>query len=655
MKWLCPQCRQRFDAPDARCPDDGTPLVADRAGQSVGGCVLEALIGVGRGGATIWEAARGDEPRVAVKVVPVEGEAQRDALQAAARRIAAVRHPHLVSIHGHGSTVDGDVYVIMELLEGVSLGERLGREAPLAPAQAVAITARILDALGAAHAEGLPHLDLEPADIFLGDDDGDGPTVTVLDVGLTRPEAPDPPLGRPDEDPPADALRYRAPELFATGQGDAQSDLYAVGALLVHLLTGRPPFEGSRADLRRAHLTRPVPRLADRGVELPALETAQAVVERLMAKQPAERFAGAAEARLAVMGLATPPAPSDVDDEGFLDEMEDSFENLPQMDHAPDQVVVPPPLDDPPPPPPPRRPPDPEPPPLAGGPRWPLIAAIVLLAGVALFLVLRPPTPPPAPPADAATVTTAAADSAAPPPRPADAAPVAPPPPDAAPVDASPVDAAPTARLNTLASTPEGASIRLADGQLLGKTPWSGILPTDVRRLTLTLEGHAPQTVTLSAEEARRGGWSRALELEPEAKQVDPEAVKRWKARQADRQAAAAEARAAAEATARALAAERAARVEAKGDEPSPKPDPADGAAIRPETPPEPVRVQPVEPPPDKPAATGVLPIGKPAAEERPEGKPRKPRGIITLGEGDGPATGDGKSGEKKVDLLGGD
>lgn len=521
VEWLCPQCRRRYDQLTDHCPDDDTPLVEDRTGQTVGGCVLEALIGVGRDRATVWEASRaGSDTRVAVKVQPVDDDEERAAMQAAARAAAALRHPGLVAIASHGLTPGGDLFIVMELLEGEPLAAAFAAGRRFTPAEAVAITGRMLDALHHAHAAAVAHLDLKPANVFLGPPDGAAPRVTLLDVGLGRPLPPDPPtalgIGGGGDEPIPDSLPYTAPEQLVTGRGDASADLYATGALFFELLTGRPPFVGRRADLKRGHLSRKPPRLAEH-VELDDPAPFQTVVDRLLAKRPGERYGSAAEARLAVEALVKAPVAPAADDEGYLEAMEDSFQNLPTAPPPADDdepVLPPPPLAAPPSPPPwqPLPPVEPAPPPSTMARAWPLVFALVVLGAVLAWIYLQPAPVAPIPAvADAATLAAIADAAPAPVASPdaqvADAAPrdAAPPPPDAAP---------PPQKLNTLASVPPGAEVRLEDGTPLGTTPWRGLLPDGVLTLSLALDGHAPATVTLDRAEARRGGWSRTVELE---------------------------------------------------------------------------------------------------------------------------------------------
>ncbi|MEO6417835.1 MAG: serine/threonine-protein kinase, partial [Polyangiaceae bacterium] len=196
---------------------------------------------------------------------------ERDALH-------ALSHPNIVRYIGHGETPDGLPYLVTEWLEGEDLESRLAR-GKLSVAAAVDHALAIARALGAAHAQGIVHRDVKPANIHLG---ADG-VVKLLDFGVAH-------LG----DAHAGAVAvgtalYMAPEqVRATGTADARSDIYALGCVLFECLTGRPPFTGDRATvvLAKAIFELP-PRVTSLGVEAsPALD---ALVARMLSKQAAAR------------------------------------------------------------------------------------------------------------------------------------------------------------------------------------------------------------------------------------------------------------------------------------------------------------------------------------------------------------------------------
>ncbi len=215
---------------------------------------LEAVIGSGGSGEVYRAFDRIAEAAVAVKVLYPDGGDPVTALERARREVRSVRslnHPGIVRVHDMGLH-EGLLYTIMELLAGETLRERL-RRTRLAPGEVRVLFAAILDALGAAHAKGILHRDVKPANVFLCAD-----RVVLLDFGLARREN-DPALtasgaflGTP---------HYVSPEQ-ARGDRDLSpaSDVYSAGVMLWELLAGEPPFTGaSLIDIVNAHLSRPIP------------------------------------------------------------------------------------------------------------------------------------------------------------------------------------------------------------------------------------------------------------------------------------------------------------------------------------------------------------------------------------------------------------
>jgi serine/threonine-protein kinase len=226
-------------------PDDTTPEAPDgTALPQVPGYEVEAVLG--RGGMGIVFRARHlrlNRP-VAVKMLPggsYAGPRERARFQREAEAAAGLRHPHVVQVYDVGDA-DGRPYFTMELVDGASLGRKLaGTPQPARPA--AQLVATLAGAVQAAHACGIVHRDLKPANVLLTADDtpkitdfglarrldaGDGVTQTGVAVGTPSYMAPEQALGRPD----------------ALGP---MVDVYALGAILYELLTGRPPFRAATA------------------------------------------------------------------------------------------------------------------------------------------------------------------------------------------------------------------------------------------------------------------------------------------------------------------------------------------------------------------------------------------------------------------------
>ncbi|MDR0784250.1 MAG: protein kinase [Propionibacteriaceae bacterium] len=184
------------------------------------------------------------------------------------KAIAGSRHPNIVVVTDTGDYLDGASgvmipYLVMELLEGETLGDRLEREGKLPLNQALEITAAILAALGHTHERGIIHRDIKPSNVMLTTTGG----VKVMDFGVallknanTLTETTAVP-GTP---------YYLSPEQIEGHTADARSDLYSTGCLLYELLTGQPPFVGDSAvSVALEHVqTKPLPprgpRSADR-------------------------------------------------------------------------------------------------------------------------------------------------------------------------------------------------------------------------------------------------------------------------------------------------------------------------------------------------------------------------------------------------------
>ena len=227
------------------------------------------------------------------------------------RAAAALTHPNSIEIYDFGVTESGLFYCVMELLPGLTLHELVQRGGPLDPGRAVHLMAPVCGALAEAHGRGLIHRDVKPANVFATERGGVRDVAKLLDFGLVKKiGGPDllPIAATGDDDGPGDvedlALTragatvgsplFAAPEAIGGTGPTARSDLYSAGATLFFLLTGRCPFEAETVpQILYAHRhTPPVP-VNGLNPDVPAdLAT---VVMRCLAKDPADRFASAAE------------------------------------------------------------------------------------------------------------------------------------------------------------------------------------------------------------------------------------------------------------------------------------------------------------------------------------------------------------------------
>jgi serine/threonine-protein kinase len=257
------------------------PRAPDLTGRTLQGRYeLHALIGEGAFGHVYRGRDRRLARDVAVKVIKpwwAEDPVWVERFARETQLLAQVNDPGIVQIYDVGEAEEGPFYVA-ELVDGESLAD-LMRSGPLSFAQATAVCSQLCRALGRAHARGIVHLDVKPANILLADDGG----LKVGDFGVAR-------LTQADRDRSTVVMgtpQYMSPEQAAGGPTTPASDVYAAGVVLYEMLSGEPPFNGETAVLvAMSHLRDEPPPLSE---EVPA--QLRSVCARAMSKDPAARFA----------------------------------------------------------------------------------------------------------------------------------------------------------------------------------------------------------------------------------------------------------------------------------------------------------------------------------------------------------------------------
>ena len=259
---------------------------ADLSGRELGGYRLVSRLGSGGMGDVYLAEQKSLGRRVAVKVLRPEmlrhaGAVER--FEREARAAAALAHGNIVQIH-EVARVDGVHFLAEEYVAGPSLKAWLAARGPLDAAQALAVLAQVGAALARAAEQGIVHRDIKPENLLLTR----AGEVKVADFGLARVAAED--LELTQAGTTLGTPLYMSPEQGRGGAVDARSDLYSLGATVYHLLAGRPPFRGATgASVVMAHIAEPLVPLADVRPDLPA--SLCGIVERLLAKDPADRFA----------------------------------------------------------------------------------------------------------------------------------------------------------------------------------------------------------------------------------------------------------------------------------------------------------------------------------------------------------------------------
>ncbi|MBI4701237.1 MAG: serine/threonine protein kinase, partial [Deltaproteobacteria bacterium] len=205
---------------------------------------------LGAGGmGSVWVADHlALEVEVAVKLISAEALQRDPGLAERFKREAAVaakiKSPHVVQMHDHGLTDDGTPYIVMELLAGESLRERLERCERLSPRETGLMLAQVAEVLSTAHAMGVVHRDLKPDNVFLVCS-GYEIFVKVLDFGIAKHQGPA--AGRPltRTDAVMGTPEYMSPEQLLSAKAvDHRADLWALGVVVYEALTGWRPFHG---------------------------------------------------------------------------------------------------------------------------------------------------------------------------------------------------------------------------------------------------------------------------------------------------------------------------------------------------------------------------------------------------------------------------
>jgi len=251
---------------------------------------------------------------VAVKVIVDSMRTQpalRTRFEREALAAAQLKSPHIVAVSDFG--FDGDVpYMVMELLEGEDLAQRLQRGGAMMPRDVLAIAIPIAKALSKAHAAKVVHRDLKPANIFLARTD-DGEVVKVVDFGIAKVEGAT--KERPDDPTSTDSLlgspTYMSPEQVRTAREvDGRADLWALAVIVFRMLTNAVPFDGATpGDLLVKICTEPPKRLSAIAPHLPP--SLDAFFTRALQKDPNHRFQTAQELANALAGALGASMPFD--------------------------------------------------------------------------------------------------------------------------------------------------------------------------------------------------------------------------------------------------------------------------------------------------------------------------------------------------------
>ena len=277
-----------------------------QAGMRLGPYEILSLLGAG-GMGEVYRARDAQVGRdVAIKILPAQFSRDPDRLRRFEQEVRAaggLNHPNLLTIY-FADVHAGSPYLVSELLEGETLRKRLSR-GPVPARKAAAYGAEIASGLAAAHDRGITHRDLKPENIFLTTDD----RLKILDFGLAKLRETDAERDSTRDDAMTHAgvvlgtAGYMAPEQARAQPADHRSDIFALGAVLYELVTGRRAFQGtSHVETLGAVLTLEPPDTASVQQDCPpALDR---IIRRCLEKSPANRFQSAHDLRFALETLS---------------------------------------------------------------------------------------------------------------------------------------------------------------------------------------------------------------------------------------------------------------------------------------------------------------------------------------------------------------
>lgn len=259
---------------------------------------VQELLGEGSMGLVFLAEHTHMKKKVALKVMRQEFLENPEAVERFQREAQAtghIEHPHVCAATDFGQLDDERFFLVMEFLDGRTLGDLLDAEERLAPERAVKITRQIAQGLQRAHELEVIHRDLKPENVILVSREGDEDFVKITDFGVARVEVVDvqnltragTTMGTPV---------YMSPEQAVAKRADGRSDLYTLGVMLFEMLTGQVPFYSeSLAVILSMHANEPPPSMHDIAPDAMIPDDLTRIVDRLLHKNPDERFATAAE------------------------------------------------------------------------------------------------------------------------------------------------------------------------------------------------------------------------------------------------------------------------------------------------------------------------------------------------------------------------
>src|SRR5215208_5063676 len=264
-----------------------------QVGFELAGYRVESIAGRGGMGVVYLATDLALERPVALKLIAADLAEDGDfraRFKRESRIAASIRHPNVITVFRAGEE-DGRLYIAMEYVEGTDLKAMIADDGRIEAPAAARIVAQVASALDAAHAKSLVHRDVKPANVLIAREDGRRHAY-LTDFGLTKATASDTAVTKTGTF--VGTLDYVAPEQVRGDRIDARTDVYSLGCVLYHCLTGRLPYPKDTAVAKLyAHAHEPVPSALALAPELP--REFDAVLHRAMAKDANDRFQSAGD------------------------------------------------------------------------------------------------------------------------------------------------------------------------------------------------------------------------------------------------------------------------------------------------------------------------------------------------------------------------
>jgi serine/threonine-protein kinase len=296
---VCLECNRQFTGIVAACPHDGSMLVNKVQDPLIGTTLAghyEIISLIGHGGMGVVYKARHNlmDRIVAIKMLHanlVSDSMSVKRFQQESKAASRISHPHVITVYDFGISPQGQPYIVMDYLEGISLADVIKNEGQVSVERCIKIISQACDALEHAHRQGVVHRDLKPTNIVLVETDEDKDFVKVVDFGVAKLMSDSTEGQRLTQaGEVCGSPVYMSPEQCLGQELDARSDIYSMGICMYESLTGKLPIVGkTMVDTMSKHISEMPPTFKDSRPDLYIPERLESVVMRALSKTCEDR------------------------------------------------------------------------------------------------------------------------------------------------------------------------------------------------------------------------------------------------------------------------------------------------------------------------------------------------------------------------------